>query len=183
MPDPVIPVAVHALGVDRRAQAPVLILKEIDGSRVIPIWIGPAEASAIAVHLGGVPMERPWTHDLLADAVLRLGGRVQRVVVSGLAGSTYLASVLLDHEGRELRLDARPSDAIALALRTGAQIGVVQTLLKPWPVGEAEAMDLEWVDHPWVDPQVPRPGNDVPTQSLADYLKSLSPEDLGRFHP
>jgi uncharacterized protein len=178
VPAPVVAVAVHALGVDRRAQAPVLILKEVDGIHGIPIWIGSAEAAAIAVHLGRVALGRPMTHDLLAQTVCQLGGRVQRVVVTGLEGSTYTASVVLEQGGREIRLDARPSDAVALALRTGAPIGAVQTLLQAPLWEDVEEMDLEWVDS-----RTPVREADVPPESLADYLKSLSPEDLGRFHP
>jgi uncharacterized protein len=199
---PAVPVAVYALGVDHGAKAPVLILKECDGERMVPIWIGAAEASAIALHLGGIDVGRPMTHDLLAQAVRQLGGSVERILVSGLEGSTYLATVFVAHGGVRLELDARPSDAIALAIRTGARMEVAVTLLRLDGGGLAmegfadagQGMDFD-VDLA-LSPPTPTPTSQptsrptsrptsppVPPQSLADYLRSLSPEDLGRYHP
>jgi bifunctional DNase/RNase len=185
MAEALIPVTVHALGMDRGAQVPVLVLKEVRGSRIVPILIGPAEASAIAVQLGGVTVARPSTYDLLAETLRQLGGRVRRVAVTELQGSTYLASIFVDQHGGETKLDARPSDAIALALRTDARIDVAQSLLEDRALDGEEGMDLEWVDpSPMGIGATPSGASEeIPPQSLVDYLRSLSPEDLGRFQP
>ncbi|MBC8448881.1 MAG: bifunctional nuclease family protein [Chloroflexi bacterium] len=102
----------------------VIVLKEVDEERYLPIWIGPYEADAIAIELQGMETPRPLSHDLLKQAILTLGGRVSHVVVHGLRNDTFFASVVLDQGGQELELDARPSDSIALAVRTKAKIFV-----------------------------------------------------------
>lgn len=102
----------------------VVVLKEVDEERYLPIWIGPYEADAIAIELQGVETPRPLSHDLLKQAILALGGRVSHVVVRALRDDTFYASVVLDQGGQELELDARPSDSIALAVRTKAKIFV-----------------------------------------------------------
>jgi len=100
----------------------VVILKDPVGDRYLPIWIGAWEASAIAMRLQGLTPERPLTHDLFAASLERLGVRIVRVVISELADETYHARLHLEREGTEIEVDARPSDAIALAVRTGADI-------------------------------------------------------------
>lgn len=100
----------------------VVILKDPAGDRYLPIWIGAWEASAIAMRLQGLAAERPLTHDLFAAALDRLGVRVVRVVISELADETYHARLHLEREGVEVEVDARPSDAIALAVRTETEI-------------------------------------------------------------
>jgi hypothetical protein len=116
-------VEVKGLGVDSESGAPVVRLVEKvpaagAAARELPIWIGPFEAQAIALELNGVPSERPLTHDLMKRIVERLGGTLTRVVVDDLRGSTYIATLHFDGPGgKNLTVDARPSDAIALALR------------------------------------------------------------------
>ena len=97
----------------------VVILKETDRDRYLPIWIGPWEASAIAMKLQGLSPERPLTHDLFATALEELGVRVERVVISELADETFHARLVLEGAGRTVEIDARPSDALALAVRAG----------------------------------------------------------------
>ena len=100
----------------------VVILKDPAGDRYLPIWIGAWEASAIAMRLQGLQAERPLTHDLFAAALERLGVHVQRVVISELAEETYHARIHLERDGFQVEVDARPSDALALAVRAEVQI-------------------------------------------------------------
>ncbi len=100
----------------------VVILKDPVGDRYLPIWIGAWEASAIAMRLQGLQAERPLTHDLFAAALERLGVRVERVVISELADETYHARIHLARDGYQVEVDARPSDALALAVRAEVQI-------------------------------------------------------------
>jgi bifunctional DNase/RNase len=100
----------------------VVILRDTGHNRYLPIWIGPWEANAIAMRLQGVTPERPMTHDLFSQTLSELGVSVKRIIVSDLAEDTFRARLLLQVDGRELDLDARPSDAIALAVRVGVPI-------------------------------------------------------------
>lgn len=108
----------------------VVILKDPVGDRYLPIWIGAWEASAIAMRLQGLTVERPLTHDLFAASLERLGVRIVRVVISELADETYHARLHLEREGTEVEVDARPSDAIALAVRTEAELFADESVLE-----------------------------------------------------
>jgi bifunctional DNase/RNase len=100
----------------------VVLLKQIDRERYLPIWIGPWEANAIATRLQGVTPERPMTHDLFIATLAELGVKVQRIIVSSLAEETFHATIELERDGKTYAIDARPSDALALAVRTGIKI-------------------------------------------------------------
>ena len=113
---------VSGLTIDPVNNAPIVILREKEGQRIVPIWIGAVEASAIAFELEGIKMARPMTHDLLKEIVARLGGRVDRVAVTELKDNTYFAMITIQTEVETLEVDARPSDAVALALRVGAPL-------------------------------------------------------------
>lgn len=120
---------VRGLALDPVTSAPIVILKTAGGTRLLPIWIGLFEANAIAVEMEKIVAPRPMTHDLLKNMIELLDARVDRMVVDSLRENTFFASIYLRSDGRELRLDARPSDAIALALRTGAPIFVTDEVL------------------------------------------------------
>ncbi|HLB45265.1 MAG TPA: bifunctional nuclease family protein [Candidatus Limnocylindrales bacterium] len=107
----------------------VVILRDTGHDRYLPIWIGPWEANAIAMRLQGVTPERPMTHDLFSQALSELGVTLKRIIVSDLAEDTFRARLLLQVDGRELDLDARPSDAIALAVRSGVPIFATDSVL------------------------------------------------------
>ena len=113
----------------------VVILKDSEGDRYLPIWIGPWEASAIAMKLQGVAADRPLTHDLFVAALGRLAVRIDRVVISELADETYHARLVLAHDGEEVELDARPSDCVALAVRTAVRILVAEEVLEQAALG------------------------------------------------
>src|SRR5688500_11119175 len=117
-----IEVTVADLGLDRTTNTPVVILREKEGARVLPIWIGPAEASAIAMELQGMKAQRPLTHDLLKQILVGLGGDLRRVVISSVKENTYFAELLIRREDHVFQVDARRSASIALALRTHAPI-------------------------------------------------------------
>lgn len=106
----------------------VMVLKEKEGKRNVLIWIGPTEASSIAIALERLPMPRPLTHDLFLILFGRLGVRLQRVVITGLALGTYFARLEFEFKGEKFEIDARPSDGTALALRAGAPIFAAEEL-------------------------------------------------------
>ncbi len=107
----------------------VVILKEKLSDRYLPIWIGPAEADAIAVKLQGVAVQRPLTHDLLNSVIDTLGGVVNSIVVNDLKNDTFFAKVIIDTSGKQMEVDSRPSDALALAVRTGVPIYAAESVL------------------------------------------------------
>ena len=173
-------VQVHSLGMDRIANQPVVILQECDGTRVLPIWIGPSEANAIATHLASVDVPRPLTHDLLASVLSGLGGQLKRVSIVRVEDNTYFAELVVDRDGSIVTIDARPSDSIALALRTEATIFAAEALL------DDQVIEIQ-------DPGAPdsaelATASDVGDTAMAPdelqaYLRRLDPEDFGRFRP
>jgi bifunctional DNase/RNase len=108
----------------------VVILKEKDADRYLPIWIGPAEADAITVRLQEVAVARPLTHDLLRDVLDKLGGHVDCVVVNDLADDTFYARIMISVNGERMEIDSRPSDAIALAVRVQVPIFADDSVLE-----------------------------------------------------
>lgn len=121
----------------------VVILKETENERYLPIWIGPWEASAIAMKLQGLTADRPLTHDLFASALESLGVRVDRVVISTLAEETYHARLHLERNGTTFEIDSRPSDALALAVRTGGRIFASEAVLEQAALGGDGGADEE----------------------------------------
>jgi bifunctional DNase/RNase len=113
----------------------VVILKDSDGDRYLPIWIGPWEASAIAMRLQGLTPERPLTHDLFAAAIDALGVRIERIIIAALSEETFHARLVLARPEGEVEIDARPSDALALAVRTNARIYAAEGVLEQAALG------------------------------------------------
>jgi len=116
----------------------VLILEEIDGPRLIPIWIGPAEGNSIAMHLNNIQLPRPMTHDLIVSFLKSMNAKISKVVITELKESTFYASIYVEQNGNIQEIDARPSDSIALALRASSPLFVndaifeqCEPLLKP----------------------------------------------------
>lgn len=139
----------------------VVILKDSGRDRYLPIWIGPWEASAIAMKLQGLSPDRPLTHDLFAAALEGLGVKVDRVVISSLAEETFHARLLLDQGGRTIEVDSRPSDALALAVRAGGRIFAAESVLEQAALGAdgaeeegAEGIPLESTGEQIVDPRL-----------------------------
>jgi bifunctional DNase/RNase len=125
----VIEMVIESIRVSLMNYQRVVILKEKESDRYLPIWIGPAEADAIAVRLQEVAVSRPLTHDLLRSIIDALGGSVQYIVVNDLANDTFYARIIMDVDGRTLEIDSRPSDAIALAVRVQVPIFAEENVL------------------------------------------------------
>jgi bifunctional DNase/RNase len=171
-------VGVKSLGLDRITNTPVVILQEVDGERMLPIWIGPGEASAIAMHLADMDFSRPLTHDLLVSLVAGLGGRLEKVIISRVVDNTYFAELIIRQNGQIFSIDARPSDSIAVALRMDADIFAEEDLLERTTIEIADDEPFDEVDGGEV------PGSDeMDASELQEYLRKLNPEDFGRFTP
>jgi hypothetical protein len=140
---------VFGLALDEDTQAPVLILKDLDDKITLPIWIGAMEAMAISLTLNSVALPRPMTHDLMLAAIGQLGGAVRAVTVTELKDGTFYALIDVEQGGGLTRIDARPSDAVALALRASAPIlvdsGVIEAISVSRPKPAAEDED-KWAD-------------------------------------
>lgn len=163
-----IEVTVAHLGLDRTTNTPVVILREKGGARVLPIWIGPAEASAIAMELQGMKAQRPLTHDLLKQILVGLGGDLRRVVISAVKENTYFAELLIRRDDHVFQVDARPSDSIALALRVNAPIFTSDSLLDQAPT----------------DGEEPSPDSSTEAaDKLKQHLERMDPQDFGKFTP
>ena len=162
-----IEVTVASLGLDRTTNTPVVILREKEGSRVLPIWIGPAEASAIAMELQGIKAPRPMTHDLFKTVIVGLGAELRRVLISALKDKTYFAELLLHRDDHLFQFDARPSDSIALAVRLNAPIFT----------------DPQLLEHP--GEETAEPGSDaaLDAERLKQHLEKMDPQDFGKFNP
>ena len=157
-----IEMTIKGLMVDPITNTPIVILKDDDGQRVLPIWVGIYEANAIALQIENVATPRPMTHDLLRNVIADLKATVERIVVCDVQDTTYFALIYLTRNGESMAIDARPSDAIALALRTRAPIFVEETV-----IDHAKTVDFS-PDKPDAD-------------RLHKWLESLDPEDLGKY--
>ncbi len=157
-----IAVEVRGLLVDPTTNSPIIVLRERDGGRLLPIWVGVFEANAIAMEIEGVSAPRPMTHDLTLRLIGHLQGRIERVVVWSLQENTFYALIFLDAGLSEpVPVDARPSDAIALALRANAPIFVAEDVLAS--TAEKTSGRSENVDR------------------LRQWLEGLPDEDLGKY--
>lgn len=144
-----IEVTIDSIRVSLVSPQRLVILKDIDQERFLPIWIGPFEAEAIAIKLQDVEVKRPLTHDLLNTLITELGGSVSHVVVNELRNDTYYARIVLDINGKHMEIDSRPSDAIALSVRANVPVFVAEEVMEKASitpeddqVSEAEGEDL-----------------------------------------
>ncbi len=174
-----IKVRVQSLGLDQNTKSPVVILQEHEGERVLPIWIGPAEASAIAMELAGMKFSRPLTHDLFPSIIGGLGGRLTRVLITRVQDNTYFAELVIQRGEEVFTIDARPSDSIAIALRTRADLYAGEELLTAAAIEMAGPDDDGEGGGEGLNP----PAAGLSPEQLQEYLRRLNPEDLGRFNP
>jgi bifunctional DNase/RNase len=179
-----IEVKVQSLGLDRTSNTPVVILQEVDGSRVLPIWIGPGEASAIAMELAGMKFSRPLTHDLFASVIMGMGGSLQRVMITKVVENTYFAELIIQRKDELISVDARPSDSIAIALRMSAAIYTTDDLLENTSIEVADTSDnpqdfIKAEEKESGD----SPASGLSAEELREYLRRMNPEDFGRFQP
>lgn len=157
-----IEMTIKGLMVDPITNTPIVVLRDADGQRALPIWVGIFEANAIALQIENVATPRPMTHDLLRNVIEDLKATVERIVVCDVHDNTYYALIYVNREGQTMAIDARPSDAIALALRTRAPIFVEETVIE-----HAKTVDFS-ADKP-------------DSERLHKWLESLDPEDLGKY--
>ena len=125
-----IEVKIDSIRVSLMSNHRVVILKDLDSDRYLPIWIGPYEADAITIQLQEVEVARPLTHDLLKAAITQLGGRIIHVLVNELRSDTFYANIVIEHNGQRMEIDSRPSDAIALAVRANVPIYVEESVME-----------------------------------------------------
>lgn len=125
----IIPVQMMALVEDQASSNPIVVLHDAKSNRLLPIWIGDPEARAIAIALNKVKVERPLTHKLLAGVITAMGGSLARIVIDRVKRHTYFASIYISVDGKDIKVDARPSDSIALALETNAPIYVQKDVM------------------------------------------------------
>ncbi|MFM8560186.1 MAG: bifunctional nuclease family protein [bacterium] len=173
----VVEVRIHGLGTEPKTQQHVVVLREVDGTRVLPIFVGPFEAQAIARMLKHEAFPRPLKHDLLSLIVEGLKARVTRVVIAELREGTYYASLVLERGSAVVSIDARPSDSIAVALRTQAPFFVNEDLLQSPPEQGAESEGPP----PSAGPSgaAPPGGEAKDAEQLRRFLENLDPEDFG----
>jgi uncharacterized protein len=124
-----IEVTIDSIRVSLMSQHRVVILKDSESDRYLPIWIGACEADAITIELQGVEVARPFTHDLLKSSITQLGGKIKSVVINDLHNEVFYAQIILDVSGRRMEIDSRPSDALALAVRAKVSIYVSETVM------------------------------------------------------
>jgi len=163
---------VNGLILEHKTQQNIVILREAEGQRILPIWIGPGEAQAIRRILSEEPFPRPLTHDLVVITLEGLKAKISRVIIADLRENTFFASVIVEREGEVLSIDARPSDSIALALRAKAPIYVNEKLLQPAPAEELQAPEAG---------EAPPLTDEEKAEQLRRYLEKLNPEDFGKF--
>lgn len=176
-------VKVQSLGLDRSSNTPVVILEEVEGDRVLPIWIGPGEASAIAMQLADMEFSRPLTHDLLVAVLNGLGGSLRKVVITRVEKNTYYAELIIHRNGEVISVDARPSDSIAVALRLDARIFAQDDLLERAQIEIAESENTASVEGGAEGKRKDPPSERMDAEELKEYLRRLNPEDFGRFTP
>jgi uncharacterized protein len=169
-------VTVARLGLDGGTNSYVVILREKGGDRLLPIWIGQAEAESILLEMNSVKKERPLTHDLCKSLITGLGGELRRVQITKVQKGTYYAEMHIVRGESLVEVDARPSDSIAIALRFPAPIFADETLF-------VHAVEEEGTDSESVIPEAePRQSTDEMTaDQLKQYLSNLRPEDFGKF--
>jgi hypothetical protein len=153
---------VKGLMIDPITNMPIIILRDQQGQRVLPIWVGVFEANAIALQLESVQTPRPMTHDLLKNVLDELNAHVERIVVCDLRDNTFYAAIYLHTAEGPLVIDARPSDAIALALRTSSPIFVEEEVIQSAHSAESSRENVD-------------------TARLQKWLENLSEDDFGKY--
>lgn len=153
---------IRGLMMDPVTNTPIVVLKDVNGTAILPIWVGIFEANAIALEIEKVATPRPMTHDLIRQVLFGLNAGMRKVVVSELKDDTFYAVIWLEKDGELISVDSRPSDALALALRLDCPIYVEEAVIRSAKVNNASA-------------------EKVNNEELRRWLESLSDEDLGRY--
>ncbi len=153
---------IRGLMIDPVTRMPIIVLKDVNGDAVLPIWVGEYEANAIWLEIEKIATPRPMTHDLLKNALTGLNAQVQKVVVSELRDDTFYAVIWMEQDGETVAMDARPSDALALALRADAPVYVDEQVLKTSRIATSGT-------------------ENVSAEDLRRWLENLNDEDMGRY--
>jgi bifunctional DNase/RNase len=153
---------IRGLMVDPNTNTPIVVLKDVKGETLLPIWVGLYEANAIAIEVEKASPPRPMTHDLLKNMIHGLNARVEKIVVTELRDDTFFAVIWMDQDGEAVAIDARPSDALALALRSDCPIYVSEEVLQTAKLAS-------------------NPVDTASTEELRRWLENLNDEDLGRY--
>ncbi|HEY4716150.1 MAG TPA: bifunctional nuclease family protein [bacterium] len=162
----IIEMKVLGLTMDPSTSSPIVILRDEMGKRSLPIWIGIMEASAIAMELQKVKFVRPLTHDLIKNILESLNATINKIVVNDLRDNTYYATIFIKIKGDEFQIDSRPSDAIAIALRTESPIFVEEQVI-------AKSLQMEMTKDGLTEEEIKK--------KWAELLESLPPEDFGKY--
>jgi bifunctional DNase/RNase len=155
--------SIYGVSFDMVGKQPIVLLRTLDGTKFLPIWIGHPEAAAILMKLQGTPTPRPMTHDLVTDMLGELNASVSKVAVTELRENTFYAQITLQVNGSEIEIDSRPSDAIALAVRADAKIYVADEVI------DDSAIEFN---------QEPEDSGEV-IDEFKKFLENVSPEDFG----
>jgi len=166
-----IEVTIDSIRVSLMTQHRVVVLKETDSDRYLPIWSGPFEADAITIQLQGVQVPRPLTHDLLKSFIRELGVKVSHILVSELRNDTFFARIVVDVDGKSMEIDSRPSDAIALAVRVGAPIFVSEQVMSLASITPEEEISAD------VEATTSQEAESL--AAFRDFVESLDLDDLG----
>lgn len=170
---------VESIRVSLVTQHRVVILREVEGDRHLPIWIGPFEAEAIAMVLQGVGSARPLPYDLLTNVISELGASVSRIVVSDLNQDVFYARIVLDHNGTEVPIDSRPSDAIALAVRAKIPILVDESVMERAGIQLGDEDD-DVEEGSAGREQFGDPVDEEQLSAFRDFIDSLDLDDFGK---
>ncbi|MDI6731379.1 MAG: bifunctional nuclease family protein [Candidatus Margulisbacteria bacterium] len=154
---------ISGLGFDPKNMSPMVLLRDTADINFLPIWIGIFEAASIAMEMQGVKPPRPMTHDLLKTAIEKMGGIFQRILISEIRDGTFFANIEVEKDGKKLSFDARPSDAIALAVRTRMPIMVSEQVMMQAKLVNAEKDEEE-------------------TRKFKDFINNMRPEDFTKFY-
>jgi uncharacterized protein len=156
---------IYGVSFDLVGKQPIVLLKTADGNRFLPIWIGHPEAAAILMKLQGASTPRPMTHDLLSDVLDQMEAKCEKVSVTELRDNTFFASITISMNGSEMEIDSRPSDALALAVRTSAPIFAADDVIEESAI-EFEGEEVEDTE------QV--------VEKFKDFLDNVTPEDFAQ---
>lgn len=155
---------IMGIAIDTRTGAPIVVLNDLDNRKALPIWIGSAEASAIIRKIENIEVSRPMTHDLIPEIITKVGYNLTKVEINDVQNDTYFSDLCLeDKEGNEIRIDARPSDAIAIAIRVDVPIYISETVLAAGSVSCDSQKDEE------------------EAQEFKSFIQDLKPSDFAKF--
>lgn len=165
-------VMIDSIRVSLMSQHRVVVLKDVDSDRYLPIWIGTCEADAITVELQEVTVARPLTHDLLKAAIIDMGGSIGHILISDLKNDVFYARIVVERNGKPIEIDSRPSDAIALAVRARVPIYVDESVMAKAAVTPEEEMEGEST-----------PESEERLSVFKDFVDTLNLDDLGNENP